>query len=122
MDANHPHTHTFHLLQVDISAQPAHTSVIPASAAHAQPGMHRNSSSNPALMSTQPSSFHNPSAGGPGASHWLYGRYLTFRMADSPASLAMYAVPFIMMRFFTEKLLRDDKSVTFIVYKRTEIV
>ena len=105
-----------------MSAHPAHASVIPASAAHAQPGMHRNNSSNPALMSTQPSSFHNPSAGGPGASHWLYGRYLTLRMADSPASLAMYASPVIMMRFFTEKLLHDDNSVTFIVYKRTEIV
>jgi len=54
----------FHLLQVEMSAQPEHTSAAPAIAAQAQPGMHRNNSSSPALMKTHPSSFHNPSSGG----------------------------------------------------------
>ena len=63
-DADHPHAHPFHLLQVEMSAQPRQTSAAPAIAAQAQPGIHRNSSSNPALMNTHPSSFHSPSSGG----------------------------------------------------------
>lgn len=54
-----------------MSAHPAQISVAPASAAQAQPGMHRNSSSKPALMNTHPSSFHSPSEGGQGGSYWL---------------------------------------------------
>ena len=60
----------FHLLQVEINIHPQHTSAKPASAAHAHPGIHRNSSNNPALMNTHPSIFQIPSAEGWGGSHW----------------------------------------------------
>lgn len=60
----------FHLLQVEINIHPQHTSARPASAAHAHPGMHKNNSSNPALMNTHPSIFQIPSAEGWGGSHW----------------------------------------------------